>query len=64
MAKIDLQVGDGFRVTLRPLDGSRTVKMIMQGDLPAIGTEVNIKGKRHHIIKIQPERVIAVIKRP
>ncbi len=64
MAQIDLQAGDGFRVTLRPVDGGRNIKLLMQGDVPAIGTEVNVKGKLHHITKIQPERVIAVIKRP
>jgi hypothetical protein len=62
--QIDFEAGDGFRVTLVPRDGGKTVKLIMQGWVPDVGTEVNLKGKPYRIKAVKPERIIAVIERP
>jgi len=62
--KLTIKPGDGFRVTLRPLAGGRNRKVICQGELPPVGTEVTIGDVRYTILKIQAERVIVVIEHP
>ena len=63
MAQLDLQAVDAFRVTFQPVAGGRNKKLIIQGDVPEMGTEVTLKNVPYRIVKIKPERVIAVIER-
>jgi len=64
MAQLNLQAVDAFRVTLAPLAGGKNKKLIIQGDVPPIGSEVTIREKRYRIVKMEAERVIAVIRKP
>ena len=63
MAQLDLQAVDAFRVTFCPVNGGRNKKIIVQGDVPKLGTECVLKGVPYRIVKIKPERVIACIDR-
>ena len=64
MSEIHFEAGDAFRVTLRPISGGRVKKVIMQGDVPMVGTQVTMNGEKYRITKIQAERIIAVIETP
>ncbi len=63
MPQIDLQAIYAFRVSMKPLAGGRNRHVIIQGDVPEVGTEVMMKREKYRIIKIVRERVISVIKR-
>jgi len=63
MTQLDLKAVDAFRVTFCPVNGGRNKKLIVQGEVPKVGTECTLKGVPYRIVKIKAERVIACIER-
>jgi hypothetical protein len=59
-----IEPGEGYRVTLSPLHGGRTITVIMQGDVPAVLTTVTKQGRPYVVGRIERTTVYAVITMP